>query len=222
MKKDLIILGFGTLLFISLPMLVFASEIVIDDYRGGLSPKWVDKSFKGKTIYRVTREENQLCIKATSRSSASGLYYKIDYDPREYPILSWRWKIDHIISKGNALKKERDDYAARVYVVFPSLMFWKTKAVNYIWANRLSRGKMVPNPYTSNALMIAVESGSKHAGQWMEEKRNILEDYCKYFGQEPPRVGVIAIMTDTDNTGERATAWYGPIRILKGPVKGCP
>jgi len=222
MKNDFGILGIVIFLFISFPIIAFASEIVIDDYQGGLSPKWEDKSFKGKTTYFVTREDNQLCIKATSHSSASGLYYKIDYDPKEYPILTWRWKIDHIISKGNALTKEGDDYAARIYIVFPSLIFWKTKAINYIWANRLPLGKMVPNPYTSNALMIAVESGSKHAGQWMEERRNIFEDYCRYFGQEPPRAGAIAIMTDTDNTGETATAWYGPIRILKGQVKDCP
>ena len=222
MKKALILLSIGTLLIVFIPMLVVGSEIVIDDYKGGLSPKWEDKSFKGNTTYLVTREDNQLCVKATSRSSASALYYRIDYDPREYPILTWRWKIDHIISKGNALTKEGDDYAARVYIVFPSLIFWKTKALNYIWANRLPREKMVPNPYTANALMIAVESGSKHAGQWVEEKRNIFQDYCKYFGQKPPRAGAIAIMTDTDNTGERATAWYGPIRILKGQVKECP
>ena len=222
MKKALILLSIGTLLIVFIPMLVVGSEIVIDDYKGGLSPKWEDKSFKGNTTYLVTREDNQLCVKATSRSSASALYYRIDYDPREYPILTWRWKIDHIISKGNALTKEGDDYAARIYIVFPSLIFWKTKALNYIWANRLPREKMVPNPYTANALMIAVESGSKHSGQWVEEKRNIFQDYCKYFGQKPPRAGAIAIMTDTDNTGERATAWYGPIRILKGQAKECP
>jgi hypothetical protein len=27
-------------------------------------------------------------------------------------------------------------------------------------------------------------------------------------------VGAVAIMTDTDNTGEKAVAWYGPIQIL--------
>jgi len=130
--------------------------------------------------------------------------------------LVWRWKVDHVLSKGNALEKCGDDYAARLYVVFPSFPFWKTKALNYIWANKLARGKAVPNPFTENSLMIAVESGSQRAGQWLEEKRNVFEDYRNCFGQDPPRVGAIAIMTDTDNTGESATAWYGPIRIRSG------
>lgn len=116
--------------------------------------------------------------------------------------------------KGNALKKDGDDYAARIYVVFPSLMFWKTRAINYIWANKLPRGKAVTSPFTKNSIMIAVESGESKTGRWIEERRNVFEDFRMHFGQDPPRVGAISIMTDTENTGEEAIAWYGPIRIL--------
>jgi len=195
---------------------VFAGEILIDDYVDGLSPKWVRKSFEGKTQYEVTREDNQLCIKATSSASASALYYKKKFDTKDFPVLTWRWKVDHVLSKGDALQKEGDDYAARVYVVFPSLAFWRTKALNYIWANKLPQGQAVPNPFTANAIMVAVESGPERTGQWVEETRNVFEDYRRYFGKEPPKAGAIAIMTDTDNTGENATAWYGPIRLLSG------
>jgi len=193
---------------------VSAEEILIDEYKDGLSQKWEEKSFRGRTKYEVTREDNVLCVKATSSASASALYYKIEYDAKNYPILKWRWKVDGVLSKGNALYKNGDDYAARVYVVFPSLAFWRTKALNYIWANRLPQGDAVPNPFASNAVMIAVESGPERTGQWVEERRNILLDYRKFFGTDSPQVGAIAIMTDTDNTGEDAVAWYGPIRIL--------
>ena len=216
MRKHTLTWYLSILFILSLPLPVLASGILLDDYKGGLNPKWEKKSFEGNTLYQVTREDNRLCVKATSRSSASGLFYKIKYDPKDYPILSWSWKTDHVLSKGNALKKDGDDYAARIYVVFPSLVFWKTKALNYIWANKISRGKAVTNPFTANAIMIAVESGPEKTGQWLEEKRNVLEDFRRHFGEDPPKVGAIAIMTDTDNTGEKATAWYGPISILAG------
>ena len=193
---------------------VSAEEILIDEYKDGLSRKWEEKSFRGRTKYEVTREDNVFCVKATSTASASALYYKIRYDAKNYPILNWRWKVNGVLSKGNALYKNGDDYAARVYVVFPSLAFWRTKALNYIWANRLPQGDAVPNAFTSNAVMIAVESGPERTGQWVEERRNVLLDYHKFFGTDSPEVGAIAIMTDTDNTGEDAIAWYGPIRIL--------
>ena len=188
-------------------------EIIIDDYKSGLSTKWESKRFAGETKYNVTTEDNIRCIKASSNASASALIYKIKFDPKEYPVLSWQWKVSNVIKKGNALKKEGDDYAARVYVIFPSLLFWKTKAINYMWANTLPEGSSVPNTFTSNAQMIAIQSGNRNAGKWITEKRNIYDDYKKVFGEEPPKVGGIAIMTDTDNTGESATAWYGIIKI---------
>jgi len=196
---------------------VCADEILLDDYTNGLNPKWIEKSFKGNTDYQVTRQDDQWCIKAISRSSASALYYKIKYDLKDFPILTWRWKVARVLARGSALHKDGDDYAARVYVVFPSWAFWKTKALNYIWANKLPVGEAVPNPFTANAMMIAVQSGPALTGKWVEETRNVFEDYRRSFGKDPPMAGAIAIMTDTDNTGEEAVAWYGPIRVLSGP-----
>lgn len=188
-------------------------EQVLDDYQNGLAPGWETKSFVGRTQYTVEQNEKQFYIKATSSAAASGLFYKIVYDPRERPILRWSWKIERTLAKGDERSKAGDDYAARIYVVFPSILFWKTKALNYIWANKLPRGEALPNAFTANTVMIAVESGNERAGQWLSEERNIHEDFKKYFKTEPPKVGAIAIMTDTDNTGESATAWYGPISI---------
>lgn len=186
-------------------------EIVIDDFANGIKPDWKTKSFKGTTEYTWIKEENRAYVKATSRGTASGLYYEIEFDPQQYPYLSWQWKVDNIIASGDASRKSGDDYGARIYVIFPSFFFWNTKAINYIWANKLPKEQAVPNPYTSNNIMISVESGRAEAGKWITETRNIYEDYKRFFGNEPPKVGAIAIMTDTDNTGESASAGYGPI-----------
>lgn len=188
-------------------------EQILDDYKNGLATGWETKSFAGQTHYTAEHDDKQFYIKATSTAAASGLFHKIDYDPKEQPILRWSWKIERTLAKGDERTKAGDDYAARVYVVFPSLFFWNTKALNYIWANKLPKGEALPNAFTANTMMIAVESGNGHAGQWLNEERNIHADFKKYFKTEPPRIGAIAIMTDTDNTGESATAWYGPIII---------
>jgi hypothetical protein len=58
---------------------------------------------------------------------------------------------------------------------------------------------------------VAVESGEGRVRQWVSEERNIAEDFRKFFGEDPPRLGGVAVMTDTDNTGEEAVAWYGDI-----------
>ena len=172
---------------------------------------WTVKSFKGETEYLIVEEDGQNILQARSNGTASGLVYQTEYSPQEYPILSWQWKVDNIISQGDSRTKSGDDYAARIYVVFPHWFFPKTKTINYIWANQLAKGSFQLNPYTSNAMMVAVESGAEQAGQWVRVRRNLVEDYRRAFGEDPPDVGAIAIMTDTDNTGESVVAWYGDI-----------
>jgi len=188
-------------------------EILIDDFAHGIKPDWVTKSFKGMTEYTWVKENGKPSVRATSSKAASGLFYKIKFDPQKYPYITWNWKVDNVLSSGDASKKSGDDYGARLYVVFPSFLFWNTSAINYIWANKLPQNQAVPNPYTSNDIMISVESGSANTGKWITETRNIYKDYIRVFGKEPPEVGAIAIMTDTDNTGESTSANYGPISI---------
>jgi len=189
-------------------------SVVIDDFEDDLRPEWEVKEFKGRTVYLVAHDDDgSHVLKAESRDAASGLVFKKEYSLRDYPILAWRWKVANILDKGDETKKEGDDYAARVYVVFPHWFFPKTKSINYIWANKLPKGQHVPNPFTGNAIMVSVESGRENVGRWISERRNVYEDYRRLFGEEPPMVGAIAIMTDTDNTGGSATAWYDDIRI---------
>lgn len=210
-KGGHIILPAFALLLIALP--ARGGEIVIDDFARGLAPGWTEKIFSGKTKYEPVQEDGRNCLKATSNGTASGLYYRIRFDPKEYPLLTWSWKVTHVIPHGDARYKNTDDYAARVYVVFPSIFFWNTRAINYIWANKLPKGEAVPNSYTADDVMIAVESGSELTGNWLTEQRNIVEDYQRSFGGMPGKAGAIAIMTDTDNTKQNAEAFYGPIRL---------
>ena len=58
-----------------------------------------------------------------------------------------------------------------------------------------------------------MESGPEQTGRWINEERDILADYRRLFGEDPRAIGAIAIMTDTDNTGGEATAWYGEITV---------
>lgn len=176
---------------------------------------WSVKSFKGETEYRIVEDAGSKVLQASSQAAASGLVFKLEYDPQEYPVLSWRWKVGNVIAKGDSRTKAGDDYAARIYVVFPHWFFPKTKTLNYIWANRLPREAVQANVFTGNAMMIAVESGSENVGKWQTVRRDIVSDYRRAFGEDPPPVGAIAIMTDTDNTGESATAWYGDITVSR-------
>ena len=178
---------------------------------------WQQKSFRGETAYRIVTEAGTPVIEARSSAAASGIYRKVKLDPTTYRYLRWRWKVAAPLSIQNEKNKPGDDYAARVYVIFPGFFFWQSKAINYVWGSRLVKGEVFPSPYTGNVAVIAVETGSELAGKWVPEQRDILADYRRAFGSEPRKIGAIAIMTDTDNTGQSATAWYGDISLSDAP-----
>lgn len=194
-----------------------SEEIAVSRFATEGLKGWESKSFKGETSYRVVQEDGKTVLKAHAKAAASGLSKKLKFNPHTYRYLKWSWKVSGTVAGGNEKTKQGDDYAARVYVVFPGRFFWQMRALNYIWANKLPVGDYVPNAFTSNAMLLAVESGNEKAGQWVSEERDILTDYRRVFGEDPPEAGAIAIMTDTDNTGAEATAWYGEITLSTKP-----
>lgn len=203
-----------TLLILFLTSLpVYADNIAVSRFGSEGLNGWGVKSFKGATDYHIVHEDGRTVVKARAIGAASGLTKKIKFNPATYRYLKWSWKVDGTVAGGDEMTKGGDDYAARVYIIFPGRFFWQTRALNYIWANKLPKGEFTPNAFTANAKMIAVESGPSASGQWRYEVRDILSDYRRVFGENPPEAGAVAIMTDSDNTGAAATAWYGDITL---------
>lgn len=178
---------------------------------------WERKNFKSETEYSVIKDGDKSVVMARSNSAASGIYKKIKLDPEQYRYLRWKWRVASPLHNAAEKVKKGDDYAARIYVVFPGFFFWQSKAINYVWGSRLNKEEFFPSPFTSNVAVVAIESGDEKAGTWVAEQRDILADYRNFFGSEPRKIGAIAIMTDTDNTESSATAWYTDITISNLP-----
>ena len=53
-----------------------------------------------------------------SEASASGLIKPVVIDPKEFPIVRWRWKIDNVLQHSDVALKEGDDFPARLYFTF--------------------------------------------------------------------------------------------------------
>lgn len=194
------------------------------------------KKIEKHTTYQLVKDGGATVVKAVSEASASGLTREIKINLKEYPVVQWRWKVANVFKNGDVSKKEGDDYPARIYITFEYDsgkvgFFDKAKyetarllygqyppigAINYIWESKAPKGTVAPNPYADQVKMIVVESGTAGLNQWITEERNVYEDYKKAFGEEPSMISGIAVMTDTDNTGESATAFYGDIVFKKG------
>jgi hypothetical protein len=208
---------FSALLLIAIPTIARADTITVSRFESEGLSGWERKSFIGETEYSHAYDTGVSAVKAHSKSAASGMFRKIQANPLQYRYLRWKWKISEPLHNDAEKSKAGDDYSARVYVVFPGFFFWQTRAINYVWASRLPREEAFPNPYTRNVQMVVVESGAEKKGTWVTEQRDVLADYRRFFGGEPRKLGAIAIMSDTDNTGGEVTAWYGDITLSSTP-----
>lgn len=188
--------------------------------------------------YQLVTDDGTQVVMAKADGSASGLIARMSLQPGEHLLLRWRWKVSNIYQGGDARRKDGDDYPARIYVAFrfeeeEAGFFERLKrgavkalfgeelpgnALNYIWANQLPEGEFIPNPYADETVMVAVNSGTAQVGEWVTLERDIVADYKQAFGKAPPTIVGIGIMSDADNTGESATAWYGDIHLETPPA----
>ena len=189
-----------------------ASAESVTVLRDGDAGAWEEKVFSGKTAYEPVDIDGRSVVRATSRGTASGLFRKQRIDLEKTPILEWTWRVERTLGDIDERTREGDDYSARVYVIRSDpVFFWRTRAVNYVWASKRKVGETWPNAYTDGARHIAVQSGDEHVGRWVDERRNVRADFRALFGKDVRYIDAIAIMSDTDNTGGAAVAYYGDI-----------
>jgi len=190
-------------------------------------------SFKKATLYELVLHDGRTVLQANAAASASGLMQRVDFDPRQYPLLSWSWKVPALIETADNTVGHLEDSPVRVIVafqgdtrrlsMFEQVTFRQFELIThrklpyatlmYIWENRAAKGTVIASAHTDRIKMIVAESGSSKLGMWDLVTRNIYDDYVLAFGEEPPAVKWIGVMTDTDNTGLNTRAYYGDITL---------
>jgi hypothetical protein len=202
----------------------------LDNWRPFYLPK-----IKQHSTYVIHAEGDTTVLKAESVASASALVYKDTFSVYDYPCAQWRWKVENVYRGGDARIKQGDDYPMRVYVVFPydpteAGFFEKVKntaaklvygeypphsTLTYLWANKRHEEAILTSAYTRKSRLIPLQAGSQHIGAWHVESVNIIEDYVKAFGVKPPEKAGIAIMNDSDNTGEQSVSYLDYIEVYR-------
>jgi hypothetical protein len=203
----------GVVLLAVSALALSADETVsIGRFSAGDLKDWQSKSFQGETQYSLAEQDGRRALLADSRGTASARYREIRVDLNRTPWLNWSWRVDRVLSGVDERTKAGDDYPARVYVVVSGgAAFWKTRSLVYVWSSNQPVGASWHNAFTSNARVIAPRSGTQDAGRWVSEKRDIRADFRQVFGEDIDHIDAVALMTDSDNSGQNAMAWYGDI-----------
>jgi hypothetical protein len=110
-------------------------------------------------------------------------------------------------------ERATDDQAAQVYVIFPR---WpaplkNSDVIGYVWDSRAPVGTQLTSTQASNVKIIVVASGPDRGEAWRVEQRDVARDYAILFGRQPPRVGQVAVMIDTNDTRGVAEALIGDL-----------
>ncbi|WP_291869828.1 DUF3047 domain-containing protein [Bradyrhizobium sp.] len=175
---------------------------------------WERKAFKDETDYTLVYDsaKRSTVLQAVSGAAASGRFRKIAIDLTKTPFLNWSWKVSDPLVGNDENAKGGDDFSARLYVVAErGIMGVTSLSVNYVWASQHPTGSSWPSPFTKRVRLIAMNSGSTGLNGWISHKRNVRDDLRNQFGEDITAIDAVALMTDTDNSGGRARAYYGDI-----------
>jgi hypothetical protein len=210
-----------TTLFLTISYPINAADLRIGNFSENSLENWEVKEFSGHTEYRIVNDNGyskNKVLMATSSNAASGLFTEKRIDLQKTPYLHWSWRTEKLYSNLNESTKKGDDFVARIYIVIDGgVFFWKTRALNYVWSSSFRQGQVWPNPFTANATMVAVESGEKNLGKWLQYSRHVKNDIKSFLGKNVRYIDGIALMTDSDNAGQQATTYYGDIYFSANP-----
>jgi len=193
--------------------------VLLADPVAPLDDAWTHQRFSNATDYTRVTLEGIAAIRAVGRGSASGLYRDVRYRVADHPWLAWTWRVDRLQQTADIRIKEREDFAAAIFLIFgrPSMLNRDVPTLAYVWTSARSPEETIVDSlhHPGSVRSIIVRSGEKRLGQWTKERRNVVTDFRKAFGREPPdTVEVVALFTDNDQTGEPVEAFYGAIRAL--------
>ena len=208
----------------AIPAMATNRSLVISNFSGKLDSKgipqgWELKENTGKADFKVECEKGNCYLRMSSENTSWTLFKTVDFDIRQYPILTWRWKVTQLPEGGDVRKKETDDQAAQLYVQFPRFpQEVRSQIIGYVWDTTAPKGTILDSPSANPPpiKIVVLESGEEKLGQWVTEKRNVHEDYKSFFGEEiPPQVKRISLWINTQRTKSSAECFYDDIVFQK-------
>lgn len=198
---------------------------------------WTLHRTKRPTRYQLVAEGNTTILQADADRSASGLITRLSVELSSQTQLAWRWRVRSLIDDADPTIGARDDAPVRLALAFEGdlarlsvrdrLFAERVKllaghdlpyaTLMYIWTNAAPVGTHIPNQHTGRIRKLVVDSGTADLGRWREHRRSVEADFRDVFGEAPGRLVAVALMTDTDNTGSQARAYYGDIVLTNAP-----
>lgn len=202
------------------------------------SAGWKHQEFPGKRAnrYQYVQVDGRPAMGVSANSSVSMLRKVVHVAPADLSRVRFSWKVPRLIEEADLTDRDRADSPVRIVLAFEgdrskfsprdAMLSELAHALTgepmpyatlmYVWDSQAAPGTVLTSKRTSRIRKLVMESGPQKLNQWLDYERDVRADFEKAFGEAPGALVSIGIMTDTDNTESRTTAWYGPVRHVRG------
>ncbi len=201
---------------------------------------WQPVGLPGKraTRYQAGRRDGRSIVHARAEGSASMWRRQARIEAAALGAVRFSWRVDTLNPAASVADIDREDAVARLVLAFDGdsgrlsartrALFDLARALTgeappfatlmYVWDTQAPLDSVVINPRSDRIRKIVVDSGPTHLGHWREHRRDLVTDFQRAYGEPPGALIGMALMTDSDNTGSRAEAWYGPVTFDRAGV----
>ena len=218
------VLTIAAVLFVITAAASAADDFVVEDWKQkpgatGIPPGWQGQNW-GSPKYDFKVEESDgraaLHMKSANEGSTVSREIKGKVTLKETPILEWTWKALVLPQNGNSCKKATDDQAAQLFVVWPRFPeAVRSRILGYVWDTTLPVGTICKSEKTGTVTYVVVRSGTAGLGKWLTERRNVVEDFTKIYGEAPENPGGVSISIDSNDTNSSSESLMGAIAFRR-------
>jgi hypothetical protein len=197
-------------IFFATEMSLSSEKINIFNFNDNDLTKFKSHSIKKKTNYSIIKENGESYLKAEAEGQASGLGREIKVDLNKTPFLNITWKVEQGIPGIKENSKKGHDFAARVSVIKEiGSLPWQKKAMNYVFSSNEKTNSHWMGPYRKQIIdYVASSLVDSKENSWVTVKLNVKEHFKNFLDLDLVEVDGVAIMTDTDNTKQKAVSYY--------------
>jgi len=160
-----------------------SQSLILEDFQSkevdGFPSNWDHENqrseSKGRDAYKV-QTENGVNFLAAKDAGQRIKKKKIDWDPKAFPILTWRWRLQKATTENEPI--------AAIYASLDTDLMFIPVFTKYIWSTTKAEGTLTEGGMFSGS-EIVVQSGTKDVGHWFEERVNVYEDFKRIHQHEP-------------------------------------
>jgi hypothetical protein len=201
-----------------------AEVVVVEDWTQpllgarGIPTGWRPyETIGGRPAYdfTVVESDGRRALLLKSHDDHSTIARELHVDLRATPILEWSWKAVQLPAGGDIRRKETSDLTAHIYVIWPRFpAMVRSRLIGYVWDAAAPMQTVEKSRKTGSVHFFVLRSGPGELGRWLTERRNVLEDYRRVFGEDPEDPRALALSIDTNDTHSEAEALIGRIAFL--------